>query len=71
MTLTRKQLLSVAPAAALLFVAVAVVGLSVAGAARGAVAPTQATPVASEVAPATSTRDWQEVAVSRSQVRFR
>lgn len=71
MTLTRKQLFSVTPAAVLTVVAVAVVGVSVAGAARGSVAPVQPTPVASEVAPATSTRDWEELAVSRSQVRFR
>lgn len=71
MTLTRKQVFAAAPAAALAFLALAVVGLTAVDAVSGSVAPTLPVPVASEAAPATSTRDWQELQISRNRTSFR
>ena len=71
MKLTRTQMLTTAPALILTAMAVAVVGLSAADAANGSFSPTQIAPVASEAAPSTSTRDWQELQASRTRGGFR
>ena len=71
MKLTRKQLLTAGPALVLTALAVAVVGLSAADAANGSFSPEQIAPVASDAAPSTSTRDWQELQASRTRGGFR
>ncbi len=71
MKLTRSQLFAVAPAVALTALAVTVVGLSAADASQLSFASAQTAPVVSEAAPATSTRDWQELKASRTRGRFR